>query len=59
MAREDNTPWNAGTKGQGVMKAWNKGIPSGIKTQGCFKKGNIPWNKGLTKETDPRVSKKD
>jgi len=24
-------------------------------TKGDFKKGNIPWNKGLTKETDGRV----
>ena len=37
-------PWNKGLKG--VQVAWNKG-----------KKGSIPWNKGLTKETDDRVLK--
>lgn len=27
-----------------------------MKNKGCFKKGSIPWNKGLTKETDKRVA---
>jgi len=27
------------------------------KGRGCFKKGNIPWNTGLTKETDNRLVK--
>ncbi len=26
---------------------WNKGKKTGIKTKGCFKPGNNPWNKGL------------
>lgn len=26
-----------------------------MKTKGSFKKGCIPWNKGLTKETDKRI----
>lgn len=25
---------------------WNKGIKTGIKTSGCFEKGNKPWNTG-------------
>jgi predicted Fe-S protein YdhL (DUF1289 family) len=27
------------------ITAWNKGIKTGIRTAGCFKKGNEPWNK--------------
>jgi len=35
---------------------WNKGKKTGIRTLGCFPKGLIPWNKGKTKESDPRVA---
>lgn len=33
--RKGYSPWCAGTKGQGVVKAWNKGIPS-PKSSCCF-----------------------
>ena len=33
LAKQDYIPWNAGIK-------------TGIITNGCFEKGNIPWNKG-------------
>ena len=29
---------------------WNKGISTGYVTSGVFKKGNIPWNKGINPE---------
>lgn len=32
-------PWNAGTAGMGVSKAWNKGIPSGVVPPSAFKPG--------------------
>jgi len=45
---------------------WNKGKKTGVATEGSFKKGSTPWNKGktlgepwnkgLTKDTDPRVA---
>jgi hypothetical protein len=25
-----------------------KGVPTGVATTGCFEKGNMPWNKGIT-----------
>ena len=53
-AKMGSVPWNKDKPGSQV--AWNKGIPSGIATEGCFKKGGTPWNKGLTKD-DPRVAK--
>ncbi len=51
----DHESWNKGTKG--IMKAWNKGVKTGIVSSSAFKKGhksknpfpkgNIPWNKGI------------
>lgn len=51
----DHESWNKGTKG--VMKAWNKGIKTGIVPKTAFKKGHsfgkrfekgfTPWNKGI------------
>jgi hypothetical protein len=29
---------------------WNKGISTGYVTGGAFKKGNVPWNKGIESE---------
>lgn len=46
-------------KGKKLGPAWNKGISLTAeqkKNMGA-PKGRIPWNKGLTKETDPRVAK--
>ena len=54
QAKLGTEPWNKGKSGSQI--AWNKGIKTGVKTEGCFKKGGTPWNKGLTKETDPRVA---
>ena len=36
-------PWNKGKKG--LQEAWNKGIMTQRATAGCFKPGNVPWNK--------------
>lgn len=48
-------PWNKGKTGTQV--AWNKGIKTGKPaTSGAFKKGAVPWNKGLSKETDTRCA---
>ena len=38
-------PWNKGTKG--IMKAWNKGIKTGLTPKNIFKKGTPAWNKGM------------
>ena len=32
-------------------------LKKGQTNSGSFKKGQVPWNKGLTKETDARVKK--
>lgn len=52
--------WNKGLKG--VQIAWNKGKMCSQETKNNISKsrngkgiGRIPWNKGLTKETDARV----
>lgn len=45
--------YNIRTRKRGTHTPWNKG--SHIFLGGGVKQGNIPWNKGLTKETDERV----
>ena len=48
-------PWNKGKKG--LQVAWNKGKkhPCAKLNPQVFKKGNISWSTGLTKETDERI----
>lgn len=44
----------------GTITTWNKGIPASEEQkakQSKSMKGHIPWNKGLTKETDSRVKR--
>jgi|GEM_PF-1634708 len=41
--------------GERVSKLGNRFVHGHYKTTGGFKKGTIPWNKGLTKETDARL----
>lgn len=36
-------------------KVWNKGKETGIIPKTAFKKGMVPWNKGLSAENDERV----
>ena len=44
---------------EGLKRAYANGLRSKIfsGTQGGFKKGNIPWNKGLPREQQPRFGK--
>lgn len=54
----EHEAWNKGTKG--VVKAWNKGLKTGIVPKSAFKKGHtppnpfakgqVPWNKGIVWE---------
>lgn len=38
------------------MKAWNKGLKTGLVPKTAFKKGQKPWNAGLKKSKDKRLS---
>lgn len=40
-----------------ILERWNNGIMLRQPNSTSFKRGNISWNKGLTKETDERVAK--
>lgn len=40
--KKNVSTWNAGTKG--IMKAWNKGLKTGLIPKTAFKKGQKPWN---------------
>ena len=65
--KKSHVPWNKGKKGvqvpwnkgkKGVQVAWNKGTKGIMKPNSTsFKKGQLGWSKGLTKETSELVRK--